>query len=143
MPFTFCGSWAAFIYALQGVFSLCGAFSFFGCVFLYAVFVFVRCVAFLAALRWCFRFGVAVCVLLFVLICSVMAKILLVLRFVVVGSILYRVIFYPSKIVLKSCESDMSIFCHFIPFLPPFFPIFQFFGQRSAQRVGFFFQLFL
>lgn len=74
-----------FSYALQGVFSLCGAFSFFGCVFLYAVFVFGRSVAFLGHCGRRFRFGVAVCVLLFVLICFVMAQILLVLRFVGVG----------------------------------------------------------
>ena len=48
---------------------------------------------FLAALRVCFSFRVAFVVLLFVLLCSVMAQILLVLRFVGVGSILYRVIF--------------------------------------------------
>lgn len=41
--------------------------------------------------------------------------------------------------MLKSCRSDISIFFHFIPFLLPFFPIFRFFGQRSAQKVGFFF----
>ena len=77
-------------------FLLCGAFSFCGRVFLYAVFVFGACKAFLGHCGRCFRFGVAVCVLLFVLVCSVMAQILLVLRFVGVGSILYRVIFYQS-----------------------------------------------
>ncbi|MEE1050403.1 MAG: hypothetical protein U0M60_23625, partial [Clostridia bacterium] len=35
----------------------------------------------------------------------------------------------------------ISIFDHFLPFLLPFFSIFQFFGQRSAQKVGFFFGL--
>lgn len=86
MPFTVCGSWAAF-FLPAAAFWLSWAFSFCGCVFLYAVFVFGRCVAFLAALRWCFRFGVAVCVLLFVLICSVMGQILSLLRFVGVGSV--------------------------------------------------------
>lgn len=64
--------------------------------FLYAVFVFVRCVAFSGHCGRCFAFGVAVCVLLFILACSVMAQILLVLRFAGVGSILYRVIFYRA-----------------------------------------------
>ena len=43
--------------------------------------------------------------------------------------------------MLKSRESDISIFLHFIPFLQPFSPILQFFGRGSAQKVGFFFRL--
>lgn len=86
MPFTV-QIVGGFSLCLAGRFLLCGAFSFCGCVFLYAVFVFGRCVAFLAALRWCFRFGVAVCVLLFVLICSVMPLILLVTAFYGVGGV--------------------------------------------------------
>lgn len=70
-----------FLFASLGVFSLCGAFSFCGCVFLYAVFVFVRSVAFWGHCGLCFRFGVAFVVLLFVLVCSVMGQILSVLRF--------------------------------------------------------------
>ena len=33
------------------------------------------------------------------------------------------------------------IFYHIFPFLLPFFTILRFFGQRSAQKVGFFFGL--
>ena len=44
-----------FSFCLAGRFLLCGAFSFCGCVFLYAVFVFGRSDAFLSALRACFR----------------------------------------------------------------------------------------
>lgn len=58
------------------------AFSFCGCVFLYAVFVFGRSVAFLAAIRLCFSFHFAFVVLLFVLLCSVMPLKLSVLRFI-------------------------------------------------------------
>ena len=72
MPFTVCGSCAAFLYALQGVFLLCEAFSFCRCVFLYAVFAFGRCAAFLAALRRCFLFDVAVCVWLLLVVSSIM-----------------------------------------------------------------------
>ena len=82
-----------FSLCLAGRFSLCGAFSFCGCVVLYAVFVFGACKAFSGHCGRCFRFGVADCVLLFVLICSVMPLKLSVLRFVGVGGILYRVIF--------------------------------------------------
>ena len=53
-------------------FWLSWAFSFCGCVFLYAVFVFGRCGAFSGHCGRCFRFGVAFAVLLFVLGCSVM-----------------------------------------------------------------------
>ena len=60
---------------------------------LYAVFVSGRSVAFLAALRWCFSFGVLFCLLLFVLVCSVMGLFLSLLRFVGVGSV-----FIPTKI---------------------------------------------
>ena len=64
--------------------------------FLYAVFVSGACKAFLGHCGRCFSFGVVVCVLLFVLLCSVMPQILLVWAFVGVGSILYRAIFYRS-----------------------------------------------
>ena len=77
-------------------FLLCGAFSFCGRVFLYAVFVFGRSVAFSGHCGRCFRFGVAVCALLFVLVCSVTGQILSLLRFAGVGGILYSVIFYRS-----------------------------------------------
>ena len=74
-------------------FSLCEAFSFCGFVFLYAVFVFGRCGAFSGHCGRCFSLGVAFAVLLFVLVCSVTPLKLSVLRFVGVGSILYRLIF--------------------------------------------------
>ena len=85
-----------FCYALQGVFSLCGAFSFCGRVFLYAVFVFGCSVAFSGHCGRCFRFDIAVCALLFALVCSVTGQILSLLRFASVGSILYSVIFYRA-----------------------------------------------
>jgi hypothetical protein len=65
-------------------------------VLLCAGFVFVRCGAFLVALRWCFRSLFVFCLLLFVLLCSVIRQILSLLRFVGVGGILYRVIFNRS-----------------------------------------------
>ena len=55
--------------------------------FLYAVFVFGACKAFSGHCGRCFLFGVEVCVLLLILISSVTAQILLVLRFVGVGSV--------------------------------------------------------
>ena len=64
--------------------------------FLYAGFVFGRSVAFSGHCGRCFRFGVAVCALLFALVCSVTGQILSLLRFAGVGSILYSVIFYRS-----------------------------------------------
>ena len=48
---------------------------------------------FLAALRWCFSFGVVVCVLLLFVVSSLMPQILLVWAFVGVGSV-----FVPPKI---------------------------------------------
>ena len=85
-----------FCYALRGVFTLLGAFSFCGRVFLYAGFVSVRSVAFSGHCGRYFQFDIAVCALLFVLSCSVMGQILSLLRFAGVGSILYSVIFYRS-----------------------------------------------
>ena len=64
--------------------------------FLYAGFVFGRSVAFSGHCGRCFRFGVAVCALLFALVSSVTGQILSILRFAGVGSILYRAIFYRS-----------------------------------------------
>ena len=37
--------------------------------------------------------------------------------------------------------NGIHIFYHFTPFLLPFFTILQFFGQRSARKVGIFFWL--
>ena len=55
--------------------------------FLYAGFVFGRSVAFSGHCGRRFRFGVAVCALLFALVCSVTGQILYLLRFVGVGSV--------------------------------------------------------
>ena len=55
------------------------------------------------------------------------------------GGILYRVIFSAPCRRFILPYTAISIFSHFSPFLLPFFSIFQFFGQRSAQTVGFFF----
>ena len=79
-----------FSFCLAGRFALCGAFSFCGCVFLYAVFVFGACKAFLGHCGRRFRFCVAVCMLLFVLICSVIGLFLFLWRFVGVGGVFYR-----------------------------------------------------
>ena len=84
--------------------------------FLYDGFVFVRSAAFLAALRWCFRFGVAVCVLLFVLIFYVIGQILSLLRFACVGSILYRAEFYRAKNGFILALNGIRIFCHIFPY---------------------------
>ena len=81
--------------------------------FLYAVFVFGRCVAFFGYCGRCFSFGVAVCALLFVLVCSIMGQILLVLRFVGVGGILYRVIFCVPCRRFISPYTAIPIFYHF------------------------------
>ena len=55
--------------------------------FLYAVFVSRRSVAFSGHCGRCFRFGIAVCTLLFALVCSVTGQILSLLRFAGVGGI--------------------------------------------------------
>ena len=68
-------------------FLLCGAFSFCGRVFLYAVFVFGRSVAFSGHCGRCFRFCFAFCLSVFLLFCSVTAQILLVVAFCGVGSV--------------------------------------------------------
>ena len=85
-----------FCYALQGVFRSVGLFLFAGvCSCMPVLFSGVLW----RFLRHCgrrFRFDIAVCALLFALVCSVMGQILSLLRFVGVGSILYRVIFYRS-----------------------------------------------
>ena len=81
MPFAVYGSRAAF-FLPAGRFLLCGAFSFFGRVFLYAVFVFGRSVAFLGHCGRCFRFGVAFCLSVLLLRCSVTPLKLSVLHFV-------------------------------------------------------------
>ena len=70
-----------------------------------------------------------------------MPQILLVLRFVGVGGILYRVIFSVACGRFILALNGIPIFYHFLPFLLPFFDILQFFGHRSAQKVGFFFRL--
>ena len=129
MPFTVCGSWAAFLYALQGVFSLCWAFSFCVGVRIYAAELFGRCTAFLAALRWCFRFGVAFVALLFVLLCSVMPLKPSVLRFVGVGSV-----FIPPKnqMALKGFILALTAYLYFTIFLQynfHFLPFFAFWSQ--------------
>ena len=73
MPFTVCGSWAAFLYALQGVFGSVGLFLFVG-VCSCMPFLFSELVKrFRGIVGGVFGLGVAVCVLLFVLLCSVMA----------------------------------------------------------------------
>lgn len=95
----------------------------------------------MAALRWCFSFGVAFCLSVLLLRCSVMAQILLVLHFVGVGSILYRVIFcVPCRCFILP-HSAIPIFYHFLPFLLPFFPFFNFSVRgrlkRSASFLGF------
>ena len=87
MPFTVCGSWAAFLYALQGVFSLCGAFSFCVGVRIYAAELCGRCAAFSGHCGRRFRFGVVFCVRLLLVVSSVTAQILLVLAFCSVGSV--------------------------------------------------------
>ena len=97
-------------------FWLSWAFSFCGCVFLYAVFVFVRSVAFLAALRLCFSFRVAFAVLLFVLGCSVIGLFLSLLRFVGVGSILYRSIFFVACRRFILALNGIPLFCHNLPY---------------------------
>lgn len=70
---------------------------------------------FLSALRCCFWFGVAVCVLLFVLLCSVTAQILLVTAFYGIGSMFI----YPKiKTALNGFilpYTAISIFYHFLP----------------------------
>jgi hypothetical protein len=86
-----------------------------------------------------FLFGVAVCVLLFVLVCSVMGQFLSLLRFCGVGSILYRAIFPVACRRFILAYTAIPIFYHIFPFLLPFFTILRFFGHRSAQTVGFFF----
>lgn len=116
MPFTVCGSWAAFLYALQGVFALCRAFYFCVCVRIYAAARSKALKRFLAALRGCFSFGVAVVVLLFVLVCSVMPIKLSVLRFVGVGGILYRVIFSVACMWFILAIKAISIFYHILPY---------------------------
>jgi hypothetical protein len=63
---------------------------------IYAADVIGAYTAFFAALRWCFRFCVAVCMLLFALLCSVIGLFLSLLRFGVGGSILYMAIFYRA-----------------------------------------------
>ena len=70
----------------------------------------------MAALRGCFSFGVAFVASPFVLVCSVMAQILLVLRFVGVGGILYRVIFSVACRRFILPYTAISIFSHFLPF---------------------------
>ena len=58
-----------------------------------------------------------------------------------VGGILYRVIFSVACGRFILALNGIPIFYHFLPFLLPFFDILQFFGHRSAQKVGFFFRL--
>ena len=108
--------------------------------FLYAVFVFGRSVAFSGHCGRCFRFGIAVCALLFALVRSVTGQILSMLRFVCGGSILYRVIFACLKSCLNRAITIYQCFYILSHFLQPFFDILRFFGQRSAQKVGFFFR---
>ena len=84
--------------------------------FLCAVFVFGACKAFSGHCGRCFSFGVAFAVLLFALVCSVMALKLSVLRFVGVGGILYRVIFSaPCRrfILALNC---IPLFYHNLPY---------------------------
>ena len=122
-------------------FPLCGAFSFCGRVFLYAVFVFGRCVAFLAALRWCFSFGVAFCLSVFLLLCSVTAQILLVMAFCGVGGVF---IYHLIKTDLNGFilpYTYIPIFYHFFLFYFHFFPFYAFSVtgrlKRSASFFGF------
>ena len=77
----------------RAFFLLCVEFSFCVGVQIYVVIRSEALKRFLAALCWCFSFCVALCVLLFVFVCSVMPLKLPVLRFVGVGGILYRVNF--------------------------------------------------
>lgn len=139
MPFTVCGSWAAFLYALQGVFSLCGAFSFFVGVRIYAADVFGACKAFSGHCGRCFSFGVAFAVLLFVLGCSVIGLFLSLLRFVGVGGILYRVIFsVPCRWFILPYTA-MPIFYHFFPFYFHFLPFRAFSVRGRLKRSSSFF----
>lgn len=113
----------SFFFLPAAAFWLSWAFSFCVGVRIYSAELFGRCTAFLAALRWCFSFGVAVCVLLFVLVCSVMPLKLSVLRFVGVGGILYRVIFSVACRRFILALNGIPIFCHFLPLYLPFFTI--------------------
>ena len=100
----------------RAFFSLCGAFSFFRCMRIYAA---IRCEAlkrFLAALCWCFSFGIAGCVLLFCFVCSVMRQFLSLLRFVGVGVILYRVIFSAPCRRFILPYTAISTFYHILPY---------------------------
>jgi hypothetical protein len=102
-------------FALQGVFSLCGAFSFCVGVRIYAPIRSEALKRFLAALRWCFRSAFVFCSLLFVLLCSVTAQILLVTAFCGIGSMfIYPKIKTALNGFILAC-SDIVIFYHFLP----------------------------
>lgn len=105
----------------RAFFSLCGAFSFCAGVLIYAAIRSEALKRFFAALRVCFSFRVAFVVLLFVLVFSVMAQILLVLRFVGVGGILYRAIFFVACSRFILALNGIPLFYHIFPYYTTIF----------------------
>ena len=99
-----------------GRFSLCGAFSFCVDVQIYAAIRSEALKRFLAALRGCFSFRVAFVASPFVLGCSVTPQILLVLRFVGVGGILYRVILSVACGRFILALNGIPLFYHNLPY---------------------------
>ena len=96
---------------------------------------------FLAALRWCFRFGCCVCGVAFCfgMLCNRSISFSVAICWCRWYS--YRLIFFVACRRFILSLNGIPIFYHFIPFLLPFFTILRFFGARSAEKVGFFFGL--